>query len=97
MVSLIVAFTSHRMNSVILLMLMLLIKAAIICLSTAITLVVAIIGIHDDIRHTARTLVVIHNLRFVILKLIEVGHTTAHTRDFLAARVVVALAMLFPL
>ena len=90
----IVAFTSHRINSVVLLMLMLLIKAAIICLSTTVILVVAI---HYGIRHTARTLVVIHNLRFVILKLIEVGHTTAHSRDFLAAWVVVALAMLFPL
>ena len=81
------ALTRNSMNSVFLLMLMMLKKAAIITSGTGVNLFVAI---HDGIRATASTLVVIHNLRFVILKLIEVGHTTAHARDFLAAWVVVA-------
>ena len=49
------------MTSVVLLVLMLLEKATI-TLGTAVTLVVAIIAIHDGIRPTACTLVVIHNL-----------------------------------
>ena len=85
------------MTSVVLLVLMLIEKAAIVTLGTATTLVIAIIIIHDGIGPTARTRVVIHDLRLVILELVEVGHTTAQASNFLAARVVVvALAMLSP-
>ena len=98
MVNIMDALTSHsnRMASVVLLVLMLLEEAAIITLGTAVTLVVAIIAIHDGIGPTSRTCVVIHNLRLVILELVEVGHTTTQASDFLAARVVVVLAMLSP-
>lgn len=88
-----VSLTSHRMNSVILLMLMLLQRTTIITAGSTVALVVAI---HDGIGTTARTLIIIHNLRFVILELVEVCHTTSHAHDFLAASVVVALAILFP-